>query len=409
MSRSKQCRLCPQDERSNANFDRCVPGRRVPRMATLMGPAFALSAVALASTPASAGAFTVRLSSTSQGPATGAATAPAPSPDVDPASQAAPEAAPEAAPGPAADPAAAPAPDPAPDSVSAPAPAPAPEADPAPEAAAPAPEVVPDEDDPAYASSKDAGTALSGSDVDDRKTTVGTVGDVKEKKEKKGLSHAKTGIIGLGFTYGVSLITAGDKFCGEFSDSRQDPDSRKPLCVGATPPALDILAGFGASDRIDLIVNVRINLMPRDFNTKDCPNPEDDVCNEGKGLFNDKLAIGIMPGVRIYGKDTNRIVKFGGQAQIMYAYEDFSGYRGRPSGPSEDDDPDNREDEDGVGDHFVGLRGGPILQIDPHHNFGITIAPSMIPGFRPKAKSEVDAGWFEIGFEATLGLEARFP
>src|SRR5690606_4242154 len=160
------------------------------------------------------------------------------------------------------------------------------------------------------------------------------------------------------------------------------PDSRKPLCIGATPPAIDILAGFGANRRIDVIVGVRINLLPREFKTKDCADGED-VCADGKGLFNQKLAIGVMPGVRIFGKDTDRIVKFGGAVQIMYMYENFQGYRDRPSGPMEDSDPANAEDEDGVGNHFLGLRGGPVLQIDPHHNFGITLMPAMIPGFRP--------------------------
>ncbi len=335
--------------------------------------------------------------SESAAPAEGGADAPAP---TDPASETDAPTTGESTGDPAGDPATAPSP-----TVEGGAPA-----DTAPDAAVgegPAPGDVPDEDDPSYASSKDSGTALSGGEVDDRKTKTESVGEVKKEKKQKGLSHHKTGIIGVGFTYGVSLITAGDKFCGEFSSSRQDPDSRKPLCVGATPPAIDLLAGFGASDRIDIVVGVRINLLPREFKTKNCEGGE--VCADGKGLFNDKLAIGVMPGVRIYGKDTDRIVKFGGQAQIMYMHENFDGYRNRPDGPDEDPDPDNREDEDGVGDHFVGLRGGPILQIDPHHNFGIVIAPSMIPGFRPKAKQEVDAGWFEIGFEATLGLEARFP
>ena len=274
--------------------------------------------------------------------------------------------------------------------------------------AAPAEPEGPEDENAGYASSKDAGTAISGGEVDDRKTDESTVGDVEKEKKVKDLTHDKVGILGVGFSYGVSLITVGDKFCGEFSSSRQDPDSRKPVCIGATPPAIDILAGFGANKRIDVIVGVRVNLKPREFNTKNCADGEE-VCAEGKGLFNNKIGIGVMPGIRIYGKDTDRIVKFGGQVQVMYMYEDFQGYRDRPNGPMEDSDPDNVADEDGVGDHFVGLRGGPLLQIDPHHNFGITLQPAIIPGFRPKAKPEVDAGWFEIGFEATLGLEARFP
>jgi hypothetical protein len=283
--------------------------------------------------------------------------------------------------------------------------------EPAPEPETEAPEATSEEGPTPeeYSSSKDAGTALSGGEVVDRTTETTQVGKVKKEKKPKKLSHEKTGILGVGMIAGVSLITAGDKFCGEFSDSRQDPDSRKPICVGRTPFALDVLAGFGANARIDVIVNVRVNLETRDFDNGDCAAGED-ICAEGKGLFNTKLGIGVAPGVRIYGKETDKIVKFGGVAQILYVNENFQGYRDRGTGPMEDDnDTTNQENEDGVGDNFLGLRGGPILQIDPHHNFGITLQPAMIPGFRPKKKSEVDGGWFEIGFEVALGFEARFP
>ena len=288
-----------------------------------------------------------------------------------------------------------------------PAPAPAPA-----EATAPASTGAPETEGPTpeeYSSSKDAGTALSGGDVDDRTTETATLGKQKKEKTEKKLSHEKTGILGVAGGIGTSMITAGDKFCGEFSDSPQDPDGRKPLCVGRTPFTLDALVGFGATDRIDIIVNVRINLEKRDYDNSKCDGA--DTCAEGTGLFNNKLGIGVAPGLRIFGQGTDKIVKFGGVAQFMYMNESFAGYRSRLQGPMEmdDTDTDNADDEDGVGDHFVGLRGGPVLQIDPHHNFGITLNPAMIPGFRPKRRQEVDGGWFEIGFEVALGLEARFP
>lgn len=282
--------------------------------------------------------------------------------------------------------------------------APLPDAEPD---AEPLPEEGPKPED--YSSSKDAGTALSGGEVDDRSSETTTVGKQNREKKKKNLSHEKTGILGATILSGVSMITAGDKFCGEFSDSRQDPDSRKPVCIGRTPFALDVLAGFGANARIDIIVNVRINLEAREFDNGPCA-PGEGACAEGKGLFNTKLGIGVAPGVRIFGPESDKVVKFGGVVQVFYMNEDFSGYRNRITGPMEDDnDTVNAENEDGVGDTFLGLKGGPILQIDPHHNFGITIQPAMIPGFRPEAKPEVDAGWFEIGFEIGLGLEVRFP
>lgn len=267
--------------------------------------------------------------------------------------------------------------------------------------------------DDEYASSKDAGTAMSGEaeqgdELPEDKQTVGNV-----KKKPKSLSHKKTGMIGVAGGFGYGLRTAGDKYCGEFSSDSGDADGRKGLCTGLTPAFLDITLGYGAADRIDVVLGVRVNLQKRDYDNSSCGGAE--TCVDGKGLFVDSLGIGVLPGIRIWGGEPNKIFKLGGAVDFFYMYENFDGYRNRPVGPNNTEDATDRqanfEDEQAVSDHFVGLRGGPIIQVDPHHNVGIFFIPAAVPGFRPKQPDgrSRDAGWFEIGFDLSLGIQARFP
>ena len=276
--------------------------------------------------------------------------------------------------------------------------APAPAA-PAPAAPTPA---APGENE--YTSSKSSGEALSGQDIsqdDGMPENVETLGEQKKKKE--GLSHAKTFMIGVAAGGGWGMTVAGDLYCGEFSSSSDDSDGRKSVCTAGTPAFLDITAGFGASPRIDIVMTVRMNLQKRDYDYSDCDS--DTVpCDEGKGLFNNKIGVGFFPGVRLWGKDNDKVFKVGGAIDFMYMRENFSGYRDRPQNPREDADAENIRNEQRVGDHSIGLRGGPIIQIDPHHNFGIYILPAVVPKFHVDGPA-----WFEIGFEGSIGVQARFP
>jgi hypothetical protein len=270
--------------------------------------------------------------------------------------------------------------------------------------------------DDEYATSKDAGQGMSGREEEKEEgpQEVETVGE--QKVQPKGLSHVKTAQIGAAAGVGYGLTTAGDKYCGEFSDDEGDQDKRKSLCTARTPAVLDAHLGFGANDRIDIVVGVRINLEKRDYDDGPCKG--DLTCVEGKGLFVDKRGIGVMPGVRLWGKDNDKVFKVGGAIDFMYMYESFQGYRDRPAlddtnnNIQEDDgmtDAGNAADEDKVSDHIIGFRGGPILQVDPHHNIGIFFIPAAVPSFRPQQRNAENSGWFEISFEATIGVQARFP
>jgi hypothetical protein len=274
----------------------------------------------------------------------------------------------------------------------------------------------PDGQDPEYATSKDAGQAMSGreGEKDDLPVATETVGE--EKVKPKNLSHIKTGQIGAAIGLGYNLVTGGDKYCGEFTDDPTDKDARKSICTGRTPVALDVMLAFGAADRIDIVVGARINLEKRDYDSGPCKG--DVTCVDGKGLFANKRAIGVMPGVRLWGKGTNQVFKLGGAVDILYLFENFDGYRNRPAlndtnkNVMEDDgmpDDANRKAESKVSNHILGIRGGPVIQIDPHHNIGIFFIPAAVPTFRPAQAGSSNSGWFEIAFEASLGVQARFP
>lgn len=226
-----------------------------------------------------------------------------------------------------------------------------------------------------------------------------------KKKKPKSRSHLKTGGISVAPGIGFGLRTAGDKFCGQFSSDNSDQDGRRALCTGATPWVMDFTAMYGVFDRLDISLGLRLNLQPRSFRNDECPS-DNPVCDRGQGLFNNTLGVGIMPGVRIWGGDVDKIVKMGGAIDFLYMYESFAGYRNRPLA---DEDDDSQPSEDGVGDHMLGLRAGPVLQIDPHHNVGIYLIPAAVPSFRPARDGFDEAGWFEIAFEATLGVQGRFP
>lgn len=259
--------------------------------------------------------------------------------------------------------------------------------------------------------SQRSGTALSGQaqvaddGLPERAEVVG-----KQKKRPKNLTHFRTGGVSVGFGMGYGLVTAGDKYCGEFSSATSgDADGRKSLCTGATPPALDFGLSYGAHPRIDVVVAMRLGLTPRDYDDSSCESGAD-TCEDGAGLFVDKRAIGVMPGIRLWGVDNDKVFKVGGAIDLVYMREDFTGYRERPLGPGEDQgDEANYEAEENVGDAALGMRGGPILQVDPHHNFGIFFMPAAVISFRPAQDGASDAGWFETAFEASLGVQARFP
>ncbi|TPV93973.1 MAG: hypothetical protein B7733_17480 [Myxococcales bacterium FL481] len=270
----------------------------------------------------------------------------------------------------------------------------------------------PDDSEPEpTTSSERSGTALSGQAREQDDGEPGQTEIVgKQKRPPQNLTHVRTAGVSAGFGLGYGLITAGDKFCGEFAgESSGDTDGRKSLCTGATAPTLDIGLSYGVLARLDVVVSFRLALSSRQFDGSGC-SPDEPGCRDGSGLFVDKRAFGFMPGIRLWGSDNDKVVKIGGAADFVWLREDFSGYRERPLGVAEDPaDEATFAAEEQVGDNVLGLRGGPIIQIDPHHHFGVFFMPAAVVSFRPAQDEAADAGWFETAFEASLGVQARFP
>jgi len=253
-------------------------------------------------------------------------------------------------------------------------------------------------------SSKEAGKALSGVEGEEQE---GDVEELGKKKKKKGLEHWKLGMVGVRAGWGLNLIVPyKDRFCGEFSTEGDDEDGRKSVCSMANPWFLEFSAGYGAVKRMDVVLTYRLNLQPRDFTCKDSDDPT--TC---KGLYNEGLGMALGPGIRAWISKPHKLFKVGAAVDVLWTYEDFSGYRGRvactgpddPAGPCPKEGGEEKgkaETEGDVGNNDFGLRLGPVFQIDPHHNVGIVLQPWARMSF-------IRA--FEIAFDITLGMQARFP
>ncbi len=203
----------------------------------------------------------------------------------------------------------------------------------------------------------------------------------KQRGGPKNLSHHRLGSLAVvaGWGYGL-VIPYDDIFCGEYSSDESDADGRKSLCTHAAPWHMEFIAGYGVLRRMDIVLGVRVNLQKRDH------------------IHLDKLGFGLAPGVRLWITEPEKAFKVGAAIDILWMRESFKGYRDRTPGAGESDVKDNIENK--MNDNDVGLRLGPILQYDFHHNVGVFLNPWARMTF---------LRWAEISFEIQLGIQARFP
>jgi hypothetical protein len=210
--------------------------------------------------------------------------------------------------------------------------------------------------------------------------------------------------VSAGWGFAATVPYDDGVFCGEFSDDSGSDTRRKTLCTRAAPWFLEFTGGYGVHPRIDVLLGVRLAVQRRAFRCKDENDPSS--CS---GLFNDSLAVGLMPGFRGWFSRPERMVKIGGEIDFVWLHESFRGYRDRAACTG----PDDRQGgpcplaegsivaaEDDIGDDDIGLKIGPVLQIDPHRNVGIILQPAARMGL---------LRWFEFAFELGLGVQARFP
>jgi hypothetical protein len=227
---------------------------------------------------------------------------------------------------------------------------------------------------------------------------------------RRSLSHHRQGSLTIMPGWGFSAIVPYQKrvFCGEFSDDPGSSTKRKSFCTMGSPWFIEFTGGYGVHPRLDVVLGVRLHVQKRDYR---CRGDEIDSC---KGLFNDSLAVGLAPGIRAWISDPERMFKIGGAVDFVWLHERFSGYRARArcegrddfvNGPCPVEEPlegyeGSRDDETRIGDDDIGFRIGPVIQVDPHPNFGIFLMPAARMGL---------LRWFEFSFDIALGVQARFP
>ena len=235
-------------------------------------------------------------------------------------------------------------------------------------------------------------------------------GQATDDKSPRNFSHHRLGSFAVSAGSGFQMVVpySDGQFCGQFSTDPAGLDGtsggRKALCTAGAPWFLDFTMGYGVLPRLDVVLTLRVNVSKRAWRCRDDGDPES--C---RGLFNDKVGIGLLPGVRAWLSKPERMFKIGAAVDFVWIYEDFAGYRQRPTCSGTEDAevicPLGREGqvvaaEGDVGNNDVGLRFGPVLQLDPHRNVGVFLLPSARMSF---------LRWFEAGFDIQLGVQARFP
>lgn len=135
-------------------------------------------------------------------------------------------------------------------------------------------------------------------------------------------------------------------------------DPRKQVCTTGSPPFVDLQLSFGASRRIDLLVDVRFTLA------------EDRVARDHPLV--------IAPGLRIW-LDPDEQLKFFTTFQAVYDHTDYKGQ---------------------VKSSDFGIRNANGLMYDVIRNVGFYFQFGETLGF---------IRWFRLELDAGLGVQVRFP
>jgi hypothetical protein len=181
------------------------------------------------------------------------------------------------------------------------------------------------------------------------------------------LSHRGQLELSLRTFLGYRAIIAYDSqdYCGE-----SDPGvstGNKAVCTGRAPFGFDIEAGYGLTDRIDLILEMRVGIET-DFRSTSL---SDDA---GPHEFH------LAPGARFFFSDAGRSKLFT-TAQAVF---DFGGYE------------DSNGNARGVD---VGLRSMNGLWLDLERGYGFYVYAGPTLMFKR---------WLEADMEVGLGVQARF-
>jgi hypothetical protein len=145
-----------------------------------------------------------------------------------------------------------------------------------------------------------------------------------------------------------------NQYCADSSGIKS-----KRVCAGRVPFFLDIQLAFGATKRLDVIIDLRLGL-------------------ETDPLILGGREVGIFPGLRFW-IDQDVSLKFYTTLQFMYSYLDLKGLASSSD---------------------LGVRNANGLMYDPIRNVGFFVQFGESIGF---------SRWFSIAVDVGLGVQIRFP
>jgi len=167
--------------------------------------------------------------------------------------------------------------------------------------------------------------------------------------------------LALQIPVGIRVVAPYDgEYCGQRGENES---ANAEVCVGRAPQTLDFVLAYGVKANLEVMLELRVG-VERDFGM----NPTSD----GPRLFH------WSPGVKFYFSEA-RVSKLFSTAQLAF---DHTGY-----------------DNSDVGTEIV-LRNVNGLQLDLHPSYGLYFVLGEEIAFRR---------WLEVGVEAGLGIQGRYP
>ncbi len=160
---------------------------------------------------------------------------------------------------------------------------------------------------------------------------------------------------GIGYR---GLFTYDAEYCGQTKDGANEAN-----CLSRSPFAVDLAAGYGVHDKIELFLELRLGLE-RDFGFSDAdsdgPRP-----------------LALSPGIRGYIAEIGE-TRFFSTVQLLMDFTDYAHSDGSD----------------------LGVRNINGFQFDVHNNVGLYLFFGEVVSWKR---------WLQFGVEAGLGVQARVP
>lgn len=186
-------------------------------------------------------------------------------------------------------------------------------------------------------------------------TVIGTGGAAADQPATEGRTISHAGQVGVHLALGTGYRVVApydDEFCGSVDE----------VCLGRSPVSLDLGLAYGVSQKLELLLEMRIGLE-RDFGTSPAA--------DGPRLRS------YAPGIKVYISDVG-VTKFFSTFQLVV---DTTGYP-----------------QAGETDFAIKQTNG--LQLDVHETVGLFFFFGEVVGWDR---------WLRFEMEGGIGLQARFP